>query len=76
MQKQLTVRTKYLVTEAAALIGQAIYEGDHIKRDEPSPAADSPWSRPDLPAEVLVALQAAKVALLHIVAVYDLEGAA
>lgn len=72
MQKQMTDRTAFLVTEAAALLAQAIYEGDHVKRDEPSPSSDSPWNRPDLPANVLVALQSARVALNNIVATYRL----
>ena len=59
MQREVTPRVAGLIQQAIDLLDQALYEGSHVRRQEPEPREFSPWSRPDLPSDVLVGVQLA-----------------
>lgn len=59
MQREVTPRVAGLIQQAIDLLHQAHYEGSHIVRQEPEPSEGTPWSRPDLPFNVLVGVQMA-----------------
>lgn len=45
------------INDIYAAIRQAIYEGSHVMRQDPEPHANSPWTTPDVPIEILSALE-------------------
>lgn len=56
-------RVLSLMSEARSALLQAIYEGSHVRRQDPAPAHGSPWSEPDVPQAVLFALLDAQEAV-------------
>ena len=63
MEPQVHDRHIDLLRSADDALGQVLYEGSHAVRQDPEPSADSPWDRPDLPMDVLLAIQEARNAL-------------
>lgn len=59
----VTHRTLSLLEDARSALGQALYEGQHSRRQDPAPMHGSPWDTPDLPANVLEALRLAQDAI-------------
>lgn len=57
MQREVTPRVAGLIQQAIDLLHQAHYEGSHRARQEPEPSEGTPWSRPDLPTDVMVGVQ-------------------
>lgn len=52
IQPQVTTRILDLLRTAQDALRQAEYEGSHYLRQDPEPSTDSPWTTPDLPADI------------------------
>lgn len=52
MPSAVTPRILDLLAEAEDALAQAIYEANHSRRGNPSPEYGSPWTTPDLPANL------------------------
>jgi hypothetical protein len=48
----VTDRTYQLVWDSYQSLLQCQYEGNHLRRQDPSPSYGSPWETPDLPIDV------------------------
>lgn len=59
----VTRRIVDLLFDASEALAQAAYEGSHTLRGNPEPTYGSPWTKPDLPADMSADLDAIRTAL-------------
>lgn len=59
----VTDRMLSLLQDATDRLEQAVFEGSHTLRMDPEPVHGTPWTTPDLPADLKVELDRARAAL-------------
>lgn len=66
VEPKVTNRVVDLMAQAYSTLDQALFESSHSIRQEPEPRHGSPWSTPDLPADLMAELREAHAALRRV----------